>query len=266
MLKILCPTDFSSNADFAIEYAVNISNDLHAQLFFVTSFKVPRFAGGLHSIGEKINDALNDDLKAFGDKIKHLIRTNIKPEFAVIEGNTTDSILLYANQKGIDLIIMGTKGSSSIANMVIGSITKKVFEKSHIPVLAIPYSFKYQLTGNKILLSLDTKGISNIHSIGLLKSLKNIPGTLIDVFHLTAPEEQVEFSDNTKFLSGLINKIVVKEGDDPVKEIKHYVDENDIGILVMIRRQHSFWEKLFVETTTTESLFSTNVPILLLPD
>ena len=45
MLNILCPTDFSPNSEFAVEYAINLSNTIGARLTFITSYKVPHVAG-----------------------------------------------------------------------------------------------------------------------------------------------------------------------------------------------------------------------------
>ncbi|MBK9734154.1 MAG: universal stress protein [Saprospiraceae bacterium] len=266
MLKILCPTDFSSNSEFAIEYAIDLSNFMHARLYFLSSYTVPRMTGSLMSLDDKINMAVGDDLKYFIDKFRPLITTGIEPQLAVVQGNISSSILTYASLHGIDLIVMGTKGSSGFSHMLMGSITKSIYKNSTIPVLAIPESTQHILTGNTILLSLDVHGINNRHSIGLLKELKKIPDTSLKVIHISTPKEKVMFSENTKLLSGLVDEIIDIEGDNVVSEIKHYADANDIGILVMVGRKHPFWERLFFETHTTAELFDTNIPLLLLPD
>ena len=266
MLNILCPTDFSPNSEFAVEYAINLSNAIDARLTFITSYKVPYVAGSIRALDEKIHEALHDDLQYFVRKFKHLITTGKEPETIVVEGNTSVSILFYAKQHKIDLIVMGTKGSSGLANVIIGSITKKFFEQNEVPILAIPYSAKELLTGNAILLSLDNKGINNEHSIHLLSELKKIPNTEVKVFHVISPNEKIDLAENTGKLIGIVDDIIEKEGIDPVLEIKHYVDENNIGIVAMVGRRHSFWERLFLESNTTAELFSTNVPILMLPE
>jgi nucleotide-binding universal stress UspA family protein len=266
MFKILCPTDFSPNSEFAIEYAVNLANDLQAKLYFITSYKVPHVAGSMRSLGDKIDDALKEDLIYFVDKFKPLIKTGLEPELITVEGNTTVSILHYAKQQQIDMIVMGTKGSTGLSNLLVGSITRKFFDSSPIPVLAIPSSLRYQVTRNTILLSLDSRGIGNENAIALLKVLKEVPDAKIDVFHVTLPNEKVTLNENTKLLSGLINNIIDVEGIDPVVEIKRYVDENEIGILAMVGRKHTFWERLFLESNTSAELFATNVPILYLPE
>ncbi|HQV96332.1 MAG TPA: hypothetical protein PLC27_08685 [Saprospiraceae bacterium] len=96
--------------------------------------------------------------------------------------------------------------------------------------------------------------------------MNSIPDTVIDAFHMVRPEEKVDLNENTKLLHGIIKNIVVVEGTDPVQEIKNYVDDKEIGILSMVGRKHTFWERLWIESNTTSELFTTNVPILLLPE
>lgn len=266
MLRILCPTDFSNNSRFAAEYAIELGNELVAKLIFISSYKVPRVPGALRSLDDKIYEAVEEDLQYFIKKLHPLIKTGIEPEAKVVAGNTSDSIISFANENEIDLIVMGTKGSSSIMHMILGSVTIKFIEKSKIPILAIPYSSKFELHSNKILVALDSKGINNTKSLDLLSKLHGLPGCSIDVFHVIIPGEKVRLSSNSGMLNDIVDNIIEVDGIDPVKEIKNFVDKNDIGMLAMVGRKHSFLERAFVESNTISELFSSNVPVLVLPE
>ncbi|MBK7635809.1 MAG: hypothetical protein IPJ13_17150 [Saprospiraceae bacterium] len=68
-------------------------------------------------------------------------------------------------------------------------------------------------------------------------------------------------------LDGLVNEVIEVDGLDPVLEIKNYVDNHDdIGILAMVGRKHTFLERAFVESNTISELFASNVPVLVLPE
>ncbi len=266
MLKILCPTDFSSNSEFSAEYAIEVSNKLRAKLIFISSFKAPRDQLTLRSLEDVFKETAEEDLQQFVNKMQPLINTGITPDSVVVEGDTSLSILSFATDNNIDLIIMGTKGSSSLMNMLLGSVTRKFIENSKIPVLAIPESFKYELHSNKILLALDSKGIDNEHSISILRQFNMLPDISIDVFHVILPFEQIKLNNHTGKLNDIIDKVIEVDGLDPVIEIKKYVDDNDIGILVMVGRKHTFLERAFVESNTISELFASNIPILYMPD
>ncbi|MBK7635810.1 MAG: universal stress protein [Saprospiraceae bacterium] len=184
MLKILCPTDFPKNSKFACEYAIDLANKLNAKLTFITTYDSGAITESIRSIREKVREATEEDLQYFVGKIKPLIKISEEPQLKVIEGETSESIVKYAQSSQQDLIVLGTKGSSGILNMLMGSVTESVIKHSKVAVLAIPVGAKDDIKGNNILLALDEKGINNPSSITLLKEIKNLTDTNIDIFML----------------------------------------------------------------------------------
>jgi nucleotide-binding universal stress UspA family protein len=54
------------------------------------------------------------------------------------EGAAAENIVQYAQEKGIDLIIMGTRGQGGIQRFLLGSTTDRVLRTGHLPVLVVP--------------------------------------------------------------------------------------------------------------------------------
>jgi len=52
-------------------------------------------------------------------------------------GQIAESIVERARQSGADMIYMGTRGMSALANMAMGSVTTRVLHLTHIPVMLI---------------------------------------------------------------------------------------------------------------------------------
>jgi nucleotide-binding universal stress UspA family protein len=52
-------------------------------------------------------------------------------------GSPAERILEYAESKGCDLIVMGTRGRSGLAGLLLGSQVQKVIAHSTCPVLAV---------------------------------------------------------------------------------------------------------------------------------
>jgi len=53
-------------------------------------------------------------------------------------GPIAESIVERARQSGADMIYMGTRGMSALANMAMGSVATRVLHLVHIPVVLIP--------------------------------------------------------------------------------------------------------------------------------
>ncbi|MFT5701234.1 MAG: nucleotide-binding universal stress UspA family protein [Desulforhopalus sp.] len=56
----------------------------------------------------------------------------------VVTGSPAQVLTLRAQSKEYDLIIMGSHGHSDIAGLFLGSVTHKVLNKIHCPVLIVP--------------------------------------------------------------------------------------------------------------------------------
>ena len=62
----------------------------------------------------------------------------IKVKTESLEGNRpADKITEYAQEKGMDLIIIGTHGYTGLKKLMLGSVAFGVLHQSHIPVLLI---------------------------------------------------------------------------------------------------------------------------------
>ena len=79
-------------------------------------------------------DAKND-MKSL---VKELEADNIDCEYLLRDGKPHEIIVKISEEKNADLIVMGTNGKDSLSDLLIGTTTQKVVEKSICPVLVMP--------------------------------------------------------------------------------------------------------------------------------
>jgi nucleotide-binding universal stress UspA family protein len=58
-------------------------------------------------------------------------------ETKVVMGNPADEILKYAEDQGIDLVIMGTHGRKGLERTFMGSVADHVIKHAAVPVLTV---------------------------------------------------------------------------------------------------------------------------------
>ena len=142
MNKILIPTDFSSYSNFALEYASFIANEKGAKLFIL--HVISSSSKGIVFAQKKF-----EEIKEF-DYLK-----GIDYEVIIEEGHIVSKAI---NRVGIahdiNLVIMGSKGVSSIEEMILGSCTENVIRKSHFNVLVLKHKMN-QLKIDNILFPSD---------------------------------------------------------------------------------------------------------------
>ena len=134
---ILLPTDGSESMDAVIEHAADIAarRDATVHALYVIddrSFLTLQddmkgdVVDGLRTEGETATTAVASQLEADGVTVRTAIR----------KGNPADELLAYADEKGIDLVVMGTHGADYERNM-LGSVSQKVVTMSAAPVLTV---------------------------------------------------------------------------------------------------------------------------------
>lgn len=111
---------------------------------FVTSSNAPFYADssqGQTIVSEKshlINNSTSTgtQLEEIERYVNSLEDNNlIHSHFVVLEGDTDDMILQYAEKEGADLIIVGNSSSSGLRKLFLGSISEKIISNSNCPVL-----------------------------------------------------------------------------------------------------------------------------------
>lgn len=58
-------------------------------------------------------------------------------EYHLFVGEPAETVTRYAQEQGIDEIIIGTRGLSNLSSMLIGSIATKIIHQSTVPVTLI---------------------------------------------------------------------------------------------------------------------------------
>jgi len=121
--EILVPTDFSPASIAAGHIARDIAQQLDARLHVI--HVVPPASDTPNPLEELARVA-----KTLGDKVG--------VETALATGQTGRTIVEYARDKHMDLIVMGTHGRTGISHALLGSVAEMVVRLAPCPVLTVP--------------------------------------------------------------------------------------------------------------------------------
>lgn len=138
--KIVIPLDFSRHSKLAMEAAISLRKASGAEINALNAYYVP---SGYHKAGktkeefaEIMKNHAESDFSQFMKKNK--FKENIPCHFVLDEGSPADKIYGYAEESKADLIVMGSKGRTGLASILLGSVTEKVINyQSHIPLAVI---------------------------------------------------------------------------------------------------------------------------------
>ncbi|MBU3660778.1 MAG: hypothetical protein FGM14_12950 [Flavobacteriales bacterium] len=142
-LKVLIPTDFSVQADFAYIMVEKMSQKLDMEIHFLHVMNFPDTVsvdseGSIATCGDIDATYVKVQHDIALKKFRHLKEQNGKHIHTHITfGNLNLSITEFAEKKHFDLIVMGTKGAHGFFEKLTGSETQIVVRKSKVPVLSL---------------------------------------------------------------------------------------------------------------------------------
>ncbi|WP_264565625.1 universal stress protein [Flavobacterium sp. N3904] len=145
MKRILIPTDFSKYANQAIEVGAQIAKKNNCEIVLINMLELPTHMNDAVSGETSIPEIMLFKRKA-EEMLKSIKDRDYLQGITITEVVRLDSayegISNYSNNNDIDLIIMGSHGTSGIEEILIGSNTEKVVRLSKIPVLVIKKEVK----------------------------------------------------------------------------------------------------------------------------
>ncbi|UII29929.1 universal stress protein [Fulvivirga ulvae] len=145
MKKILVPTDFSEQAGYALEVAYHIAKKSDASIVLLHVVEDASVTS-MHYTGEVDLPNMEDRLFMMKliEKGKQDLAELANSSFsdAVIEqelriGSPYHNIKDIIGEHSVDLVVMGTKGSTGLEEFLIGSNAEKVVRHAKCPVLTI---------------------------------------------------------------------------------------------------------------------------------
>jgi nucleotide-binding universal stress UspA family protein len=141
---ILVATDFSPASAAALTYGRELASNFGAQLLVThvagnvltrpyaggdgISFVDPELQQGLEAGARRHLEAVisTDDREL--RRARAIVLTSNAPATAIVE---------YAEEEGVDLIVLGTHGRGAVAHLLVGSVAERVVRTASCPVLTV---------------------------------------------------------------------------------------------------------------------------------
>ena len=278
--KILLPTDFSENAWYAMNYALELYKNEYCNFYLLNVFS---------GIGNVMESLINmepgselyetaklesqNSLAKLLDKLAFKGERNPKHHFKTISkfNSTVEAIKIVVEEKDIEMIIMGTKGKTASKKIVYGSVAINVMEKvRNCPVLVVPEYAKLNLP-KEIVFPTGYKMNIKRRELKILVDLVSSCKAYLRILHVSEKEKL-----NDKQLN---NKKLLEEYFDTINHSFHKLSHMDIpqaincfiqsrnsDMVAFLNRKHGFFESIFSNPMVKEMGYDSKVPMLVMHD
>jgi len=278
--KILCATDFSDLANYAVNYGVSLAKEFNAKLYLC------------HVIDLSSATLYGDATFAFETQLIHMeeyaqerLRRimegyQVDWEPIVSTGNAADEVARLAEEKGVDITITATRGHSGLKRLVLGSVTERLMRTLPCPLLAVRRREKYpdipaeqDISFKRILIGCDFSPDSNL-AIQYGLSLAQEFEAELHLVHVLEPPIYKDLPKSTEDAREIIRKSLYEQLNEkleamvpkdalnwckpktmllaghPDDELIKYADVQGIDLLVLGVTGHGLVESFFVGSTT----------------
>jgi nucleotide-binding universal stress UspA family protein len=147
--KILVGIDGSESSFNAANYATDLSVKFNSEVILLSIVPSKIHHGDSSGVFGMVSQSYLNDYKKEAEKwFKEIINSvkneetfeienKIKTDIITTPFSIAASILNYAEERDVDLILIGTRGNSGLKKMLLGSVASDIVTYSYCPVLII---------------------------------------------------------------------------------------------------------------------------------
>ena len=277
MKNILLPTDFSKNSINAIHYAMELLKAEYCQFYVLNVQKASSFITDDLMVVNSSTTVYKTLVDASKKSMQNIIATvkkkykNRKHQFHTIVDydNFVDSINQVCDNQDIDLIIMGTHGASGLGKLLFGSNTVRVMQRCPIPVLAIPTGCKF-IQLNSVAFTTNNLKVFKQRELKALNDIILQHNSKLNILHVA---DENHLAQNQTLNEGFFkvyfphanHEFIDVTGHDIFNVVYSYIENNNIKMLAMMSKKHSFLERLFTRHAVETFAFKIDIPFLVMP-
>jgi nucleotide-binding universal stress UspA family protein len=275
--KILFPTDFSECADAALGWALVLAKNFEAKLEMLhisTPDKIdhdqqlmanfPTFDACVELLLEFADSKLDRTIED-----SDLVEINHTTRYSA---NPAETITRYAEEAGIDLIVMGTHGRKGLSHMLMGSVAGELVSTAPCPIMTIRQQKEATKDVHRILLPIDFSDASKV-AARYGGVLAKITGARLHVVHVLPPEQDIENGQRQEaeekvrdFMSKcqvMINFEVHIEQGKESRKIVDVADNEDNTLIIMASHGENKVDLNMLGSTSYRVVRSAHNPVLI---
>lgn len=279
--NILIPTDGSEVAETAAQKAVSLAERFDAELHVIYVVEPERLS--------YIVDDARGELTRRGTEAIERIETQadeagITTTTAVIDDGEVvhRSILDYAADQEIDLIVMGTHGRGGIGRMVLGSVAEQTLRESPVPVMTVHEDTVIDTSLDSLLVPFDgsesamaavdqaidlakttdgTINLLNVVNYSAISGGEIASGMVIDALEEAGEQALAAAAERIEENGVMVGDSAVEIGS-PFRTIVKYAEQNDIDCIVMGTHGRSGVDRLLLGSVTERVIRQTELPVI----
>ena len=289
---ILVPLDGSGFAEQALPHAEALCLAYNARLLLLSVPQARQLIRALPIYGKlpepgtaewKVQE---DYLQGVAERVKAM---GIQVDALVRAGLVTNAINDLVEERGVDMVVLSTRGRSGLQRMVLGSVATQVIQGVTRPVLIIrpidevmPPLPEFK----KMLVTLDgsefaervlpyVRASTSFESVVLLLSVPQVPraeryGAVVEEIQELREQAEQEAGEYLESVAAALQEDGIEThvlvcGSRPADTIISVANDEDVDVLMLATHGHGELDRLFLGSVADRIVQNTRCPVFLVP-
>lgn len=270
--KILVPTDFSDNSRKSLSYALAMAKKCNASVALLHINHVAMIDASISQVSymaflEEEQKIAQESFEKLENEV--LINSRVAYSYDSITGFVGDEVTSYAESHEVDLIVLSTRSTSAIDELLIGSNSASIVSKTNVPVIVIPPDYTGEGNIRNIVYASDYSE-PEFPQVSKLLYLADLYEANLQVVHVTHDNDRYFDSENN-FFSRNKDKISYPkisfarlDKGDVIESINKFCADYKTDLLVLAKHHRSFFDRLFHRSLSKQMIYHTHVPLLVM--
>lgn len=262
MNTIIVPTDFSPAADNAAEYAAKLAQRLNASVLLLHVYQLPVpmtdypvLMVTVEDLKKGAEEGLNRTLEA-----AQLKYPGVTFQVESRLGDVATEIEDASKERDAFALVVGTKDLNGFERFLFGDTTISLIKNSTFPVIAVPESYNAGVPQNMVLAT-DFTNAADIPT-GNIAGIAGVLEANLHVVHVEEKESKYYPEELMQAFGGINASYHAIKDDDVAEGLKHYVQQNNIDLVLVLPHKHNLYERLFFKGHTKGILHAMPVPVM----
>ncbi|MFZ5595476.1 MAG: universal stress protein [Bacillota bacterium] len=135
--RIMLAFDNSLNAQKAVQMGYELAKTHNCEMHVVAVIHLPDYAGTIDEVDDVVKEGKKFYTEAINAVVAEGVKQGIEMHSKILYGHIGNTLIKYAKENGVDLIITGAHGRSPIGKLLLGSVSDYVVKHSGCPVLIV---------------------------------------------------------------------------------------------------------------------------------
>ncbi len=256
MKHVLLLTDFSDTARNAIIYALEMLKNEKLYFKLVNTYDL-EFSGSPYVMQVK-DELAAESLKGLKNELRllHRLFPDSRIEIESHFGSLVEVVTREINDYNPDLVVLGNKGESSFERFLLGSNLHEIIKHISTPLLIVPSGVQFRKP-EKIVFATDLNDFKHDAVIKPVRDIVNYFNAELMFVNVLDEDKEDRFNAEQKILShfpDIKHSFHYLEGDDVMGRICEFVDENQADIVIVIRHNISFFDRMMHPSVTKKMI------------